>query len=98
MAEDNVEKKPPAGGLPSKLPPQSIEAEMSLLGCLMLDKEAIVKVADFLEVRDFYKGTHQIIYTVMQDLFEKSEPIDLLSASARLKEKEKILLSRLLAE
>ena len=90
MAEDNVEKKPPAGGLPSKLPPQSIEAEMSLLGCLMLDKEAIVKVADFLEVRDFYKGTHQIIYTVMQDLFEKSEPIDLLSASARLKEKEKL--------
>jgi len=73
--------------LPEKLPPQSIEAEQSLLGCLMLDKNAIVKIADFLEPRDFYKNTHQEIYRAALDLFEKSEPIDFLAISNRLKEK-----------
>ncbi|MBZ9572135.1 replicative DNA helicase [Patescibacteria group bacterium] len=73
--------------LPEKLPPQSIEAERSLLGCLMLDKKAIIKVADFLRPKDFYKGIHQEIYKVMIDLFERREPIDLLSVSTRLKEK-----------
>jgi len=74
-------------GLPEKLPPQSIEAEQSLLGCLMLDKNAITKVADFLTPRDFYKATHQEIYRACQELFEKGEPIDVLSLSNRLKEK-----------
>lgn len=77
-------------GVPEKLPPQNIEAERSLLGSLMLDKNAIVKVADFLEPRDFYKETHQEIYLAMQELFAKAEPIDLLSVSARLQEKEKL--------
>jgi replicative DNA helicase len=70
-----------------KLPPQSLEAERSLLGCLMLDKNTIVKVADFLQPSDFYKKNHQDIYDVMIDLFSKGEPIDLLSVSNRLKEK-----------
>ncbi len=73
--------------LPEKLPPQSIEAEQSVLGCLMLDNNAIIKVADFLQAKDFYKGIHQEIYQVMLDLFGKGEPIDLLSVSTRLKEK-----------
>jgi replicative DNA helicase len=73
--------------LPERLPPQSIEAERSLLGCLMLDKNAILKVVDFLEPKDFYKKTHQEIYSAMVDIFEKGEPIDLLSVSTRLKEK-----------
>ena len=71
-----------------KLPPQNIEAEQSLLGSLMLDKNAVVKVADFLTKKDFYRGTHQKIYQAALDLFEKGEPIDLLSLSNRLKEKE----------
>lgn len=73
--------------LPEKLPPQSIEAEQSLLGCLMLDKNAVVKVADFLGPKDFYRATHQEIYKACQELFEKGEPVDLLSVSVRLKEK-----------
>ncbi|MDD5145387.1 MAG: DnaB-like helicase N-terminal domain-containing protein [Candidatus Pacebacteria bacterium] len=67
-----------------KLPPQSIDAEQSLLGCLMIDKNAILKVADFLQPADFYKGIHQEIYKVCRGLFEKGEPIDLLSVSNRL--------------
>ena len=74
--------------LTEKLPPQSLEAEKSLLGCLMLDKDAILKVADFLRVKDFYKKTHQQIYQVMIELFERGEPIDLLSVANRLQEKE----------
>ncbi len=76
--------------LPEKLPPQSIEAEQSLLGCLVLDKNAITKVADFLGPQDFYRGTHQEIYQACQYLFEKGEPIDLLSLSNRLKEKNQL--------
>ena len=73
--------------LPEKLPPQSVEAEQSLLGCLMIDKNAILKMADFLRAGDFYRPVHQEIYQAAIDLFEKGEPIDLLSLSTRLKEK-----------
>lgn len=76
--------------LPEKLPPQSLEAEQSLLGGLMLDKNAIVKVVDFLQSRDFYKDIHQEIYSAMADLFEKREPIDVLSVSIKLKERNKL--------
>jgi len=76
--------------LPEKLPPQSIKAEQSLLGCLMLDKNAILKVADLVQARDFYRGIHRRIYQAASELFEKGEPIDLLSLSNRLKEKKEL--------
>lgn len=71
----------------TKLPPQNIEAEKSLLGSLMLDKNAIIKVVDFLLSRDFYKQNHQEIYQAILELFEKGDPVDLLAVSSRLKEK-----------
>ncbi len=73
--------------LPERLPPQSIEAEKSVLGCLMIDKNAIFRVADFLTAGDFYKKNHGEIYSVCQELWVKGEPIDFLSVSNRLKEK-----------
>ena len=73
-----------------KVPPQNIEAERSLLGCVMLDKDAIVKIADFLNPNDFYKEVHQKIYRTVQELFEKGESIDLLTVSNRLKEKNEL--------
>jgi len=76
-----------ANGLPEKLPPQSIEAEQSLLGSLMLDKNAIIKVADFLKPENFYRKTHQEIYSACLELFQKGEPVDILSVSNRLREK-----------
>ncbi len=69
-----------------KIPPQNIEAEQSVLGCLMLDKDAVIKVADFLRSNDFYKPSHQEIYGAMEILFTKGEPIDILSVSGILKE------------
>lgn len=76
--------------MPEKKPPQNIQAEQCLLGCLMLDKNAVVKIADFTNAQDFYKNTHKEIYQTMIDLFEKMEPIDIVSVSAKLKEREKL--------
>jgi len=73
--------------IPEKLPPQNIEAEKCVLGSLMIDKEAIAKVVDFLRTEDFYKEIHQKIYQAILDLSERSEPIDFISVSNRLKEK-----------
>ena len=74
----------------NKLPPQNTEAEQCLLGCLMLDKDAIVKVVDYIKSEDFYKGIHQDVYQAMAELYERSDPIDILSVSARLKERNKL--------
>jgi len=70
----------------NKLPPQNIEAERSLLGSLIIDRESINKVADFLRPEDFYNKGHQNIYKAVFSLFEKREPVDLLSISNKLEE------------
>ena len=69
-----------------KLPPQNVEAEQSVLGALMIDKNAIIKIADLINEEDFYKNSHGKIYKTMLYLYEHHEPIDLLSLSNRLKE------------
>ncbi len=71
----------------ARRPPQAVEAEESLLGALMLDKSAIFKVADFLLLKDFYKGKHTDIYKSMVELFEKGEPIDVLTVASKLSDK-----------
>lgn len=75
---------------PEKLPPQNIEAEQSVLGCLMLDKNAIVRVADLLRPDDFYRQVHGIIFSAMLDLYESNEPIDLLSINNRLEDRQQL--------
>src|SRR3989344_2312549 len=70
---------------PLKLPPQNLEAEQSVLGALMLDKNAIINVADILLPEDFYKPAHAKIYEEILKLYEKREPIDFLSVTTKLK-------------
>jgi len=77
-----------AGKIEEKLPPQNIEAEKCLLGSLMIDPEAILKVVDFLKPEDFYQTKHQKIYQAVIDLFSERDNIDILSVSNRLKEKK----------
>lgn len=72
------------------IPPQNIEAEQSVLGSLLIDKDALVKIADILEPKDFYKEKHGMIFKSMLDLYEKKEPIDLLSLGNRLEEKKQL--------
>ena len=73
-----------------RIPPQNLEAEISALGSLMLDKDAIFRIVDVLSVKDFYKPVHQDIYSAMLDLFNQREPIDVLSVTSRLKETRKL--------
>jgi len=73
-----------------KLPPQNIEAEQALLGSLLIDKEAAIKVLDILQPDDFYKDIHQMIYKAMLEVWEKSEPIDILSVGNKLQEKKQL--------
>lgn len=70
-----------------KLPPQNIEAEEALLGSLLIDKEAIIKIADIIRPDDFYKDIHKIIFETMLEVYEHHEPIDILSIANRLEEK-----------
>jgi replicative DNA helicase len=82
MAQDN--------GSLEKVPPQSLEAEMSLLGSVLLDKDAMLKIADVVQAEDFYKNAHARIYEAIIDLYQKNEPIDLLTLSNRLSEKNQL--------
>jgi len=71
----------------SRMPPQNIEAEISLLGSALLDGSALDRVVDILKAEDFYKNEHKMIFEAMLDLFAKQRPVDILSLSNALKEK-----------
>ena len=62
-----------------KVPPHSIEAEQSVLGSLMLDNESWEKTADLLVEHDFYRRDHQLIFRAIADLFEQSQPVDVIT-------------------
>jgi len=72
------------------IPPQNVEAEISLLGAILLDKEAIVKVADLVSEADFYKDAHAEIFRAMLQLYEKREPIDVVTLTSRLENNKKL--------
>ena len=69
----------------AKIPPQNLEAEASLLGAILIDADAIVKIADTIEPEDFYEERHRRIYESMKTLYEKHSPIDVLTLSDHLK-------------
>lgn len=72
----------------TKIPPQNIDAEQSLLGSLLIDKDAIVRVSEILSPQSFYRSEqHGPIYEAVLDLFDKREPIDLVTVTEELKRK-----------
>lgn len=73
-----------------KLPPQNIDAEQSVLGALLIDKDAIVKIAQKLFPDDFYKNSHQEIFQAILGLYERREPADLITVSDELKRRKKL--------
>jgi replicative DNA helicase len=73
-----------------KLPPQSKEAERAVLGALLLDEEAIIKVVDFLRPLHFYNPRHAIIYENICELFEQRKSIDVLTLTNLLKKKKQL--------
>jgi replicative DNA helicase len=68
----------------AKIPPQNTEAEASLLGALLIDSDAIVKIADMISAQDFYEERHQRIFEAVSTLYEQHKPIDVLTLSDRL--------------
>ncbi len=76
MAEDSLELL--------KLPPNSVEAEQSVLGGLLLENEALDKIADVLNQSDFYRHDHRLIYTHIAKLIEQNRPADIVTVAESL--------------
>lgn len=71
-----------------QLPPHNIEAEQACLGSLLIDKDAIIRVADIISPDDFYSDKHKLIYQAMQDIYNQHDPIDIVSIANKLTERE----------
>ncbi len=75
-----------------RIPPHSLEAEQSLLGSLLIDKDAVIKIVELVRGDDFYKDTHGMVFDAMMELWNKREPIDILSLANKLEEKKQLEL------
>ena len=73
-----------------RVPPQSIEAEQSVLGAMLIDKEAIAKVTEVLNADDFYREAHRVIFTAMLELYNKNEAVDLITVTDILRRDKKL--------
>lgn len=69
----------------TRIPPHSVESEQSILGSILLDKDAIITVTETIKPDDFYKEAHKIIYECMITLSNKGEPIDLITLTEELR-------------
>jgi replicative DNA helicase len=67
-----------------RVPPQNLEAEQGVLGSMLLDRDAIARALDGLRPDDFYRDAHRVIFSAMLDLFERGEPVDLITVTNRL--------------
>lgn len=70
-----------------RIPPQNLEAEQSVLGAMLIDREAVVKVSEILHPEDFYRDAHKHIYEAMVDLGERSEAVDLITLTEELRQR-----------
>lgn len=73
-----------------KLPPQAVDLEEAVLGALMIEKDALTAVVDILKPEVFYKESHQIIFSVIRTLFQRTEPTDILTVTAELRKQGKL--------
>ncbi|HEY6102108.1 MAG TPA: replicative DNA helicase, partial [bacterium] len=70
-----------------RVPPQNLDAEQGVLGSMLLDRDAIARVVELLRAEDFYRDAHRRIFEAMTDLFERGEPVDLITVTDRLRDK-----------
>lgn len=68
-----------------RVPPQAVEIEASVLGAMLIEKEAIAKTVEVLDEQAFYKPAHTLIYKAIIALFERSEPVDLITLTEELR-------------
>ena len=73
-----------------KIPPQALELEEAVLGAMLIDKKGVDEVIDLIQPEAFYKTAHQTIFEAIFQLFQDSQPIDLLTVSSELRKKGKL--------
>ena len=73
-----------------RLPPHNIEAEQSVLGSLLLDRDAIIKIASLVKPEDFFSGANGIVFQAILDLYNRREPTDFITLSDELGRKERL--------
>jgi hypothetical protein len=73
-----------------KVPPQNLEAEQAVLGAMMLEPEVGSSVFEMLQPEDFYRDNHRLIFSAIRDLFEKGDPIDLVSVAEILRQQGRL--------
>ena len=74
----------------AKIPPQNVDAEMSLIGAVLIDEDVLADVSEIVKARDFYDKRHLTIYEAMISLFEHHKPVDLLTLTDELKKKDNL--------
>jgi replicative DNA helicase len=87
MAKKGEARQP---SMAAKVPPQNVDAEVSLLGAVLIDEDVLTQVSDSVAADDFYDKRHQAIFAAMIELYEKHKPVDLLTLSDQLKKKEQL--------
>lgn len=73
-----------------RIPPQNVEAEQSVLGAMLIEREAIFKVAELLRPEDFYREAHRLVFKVILDLFNRNEAADLITVTEALRKEDKL--------
>jgi len=82
-----AEKKQVSAG---KIPPQSVDAEMSLLGAVLIDEEVLADASELVRANDFYDKRHSVVFAAMMRLYEHHKPVDLLTLTEELKKKDQL--------
>src|SRR4051812_26785587 len=73
-----------------RIPPQSLDTEKALLGALLLNSNAMYEVADIVRLDSFYSGQNRMVFEAMLALYEKGQPLDIISVSTKLKDQKKL--------
>jgi replicative DNA helicase len=84
LVGDARDSAPTGGSEYDRTPPQAVEAEQSVLGAMMLSKDAIADVVELIKPGDFYRPAHQLIYDAVLDLYSRGDPADAVTVSAEL--------------
>lgn len=86
----DFKSKKPKVSAAAKIPPQNLDAEVSLLGAVLIDEDVLTRVTDVLHAEDFYDKRHIAIFEAMLKLYEAHSPVDLLTLSNELKKKDEL--------
>ena len=90
MEAEHTASMPKTPTDPHRLPPQNLEAEQCVLGSILLQQGALVKILELVNPEDFYRDAHKIIFSAMVALFEKNEPQDIITVTNILKDKNQL--------